>query len=735
MKQVLQVRRTGSTVVRDVPLPACPPGGVLVHTAFSAISSGTERARVELSQKSLLGKARERPDLVREVFNRAKREGIRATLQAVQHRLDEETPVGYSSAGTIVEVGEHSRGFAPGDRVACAGGGHANHGEFVAVPTNLCVKVPDEVSLESASITTIAAIAMHGIRLADVRVGSRVAVIGCGLVGQLALRLLHASGAETFALDIDPNRVVHARGGGADHALVIDDSTAERVLADTGGIGVDEVLIAAAAPTNDPLRLGAKIARDRGSLVLVGSVPIEFPRGPLYDKELSFKVSRSYGPGRYDSHYEERGLDYPIAYVRWTEKRNMESVLRLQAQGLVSFGDLVEVLPAERAPEAYARLTGDAERRPIGALVLDYGHVRNGASGPTSNGQTSLSRFLPSSTPRAGSPKKRLQRTSVRIGLIGPGGFAGRILIPALQAAGAELELVGGGSGPSAAAAMRTGTFKRVAPDAAAVIGDPDVDAVVIVTRHGSHAPLVEQALEAGKHVFCEKPLALTHDEYESVMRAAEASDGTLLVGFNRRFSPLLRQMRAHLSTSGRPMMLTYRVSAGNLGEDHWTQDLSEGGGRALGEGCHFVDSLAFLAGSPVTEVYAVGHGPQERPVQAYDNLIVTLRFASGSVGSVVYVADGSPRVPKERVEGFCGGRTAILDDYRRLQKLSGGDSDAQELKSQDKGHRQEVAEFLHGVLSGSSPVDLAQLGNSSLATLGVIESLRTGEPVRLNSC
>jgi predicted dehydrogenase len=282
---------------------------------------------------------------------------------------------------------------------------------------------------------------------------------------------------------------------------------------------------------------------------------------------------------------------------------------------------------------------------------------------------------------------------------------------------------------------MRTGTFKRVAPDAAAVIADPDVDAVVIATRHSSHAPLVEQALKAGKHVFCEKPLALTIDEYESVMRAAEESDRILLVGFNRRFSPLLRQMRAHLSASGRPMILTYRVSAGNLGEDHWTQDISEGGGRALGEGCHFVDSLAFLAGSPVTEVYAVGHGPKERAVQAYDNLIITLRFAGGSVGSVVYVADGSPQVPKERLEGFSGARTAILDDYRRLQKLSGGDSDAEELKSQDKGHRQEVAEFLHGVLSGSSPVDLAQLGNSSLATLGVIESLRTGEPVRLNSC
>jgi polar amino acid transport system substrate-binding protein len=732
MKQVLQVSRSGMTVVREVPSPPCPPGGVIVRNAYSAISSGTERARVELSQKSLLGKARDRPDLVREVFNRARREGVRATMQAVQQRLDTEMAIGYSSAGIVEEVGEHARGFAPGDRVACAGGGHANHAELVSMPSNLCVPIPDGVDMASASITTIAAIAMHGIRLADVRVGSRVAVVGCGLVGQIALRLLRGSGAETFALDIDPRRIAQALEGGADHGFAIDGATVAQVMAATGGIGVDEVLVAAAAPNNEPLLLAANVARDRGSIVLVGTVPIEFPRGPLYDKELSFQVSRSYGPGRYDLEYEERGLDYPIGHVRWTEKRNMEAVLRLQAQGLVTFTDLVEVMPADQAAEAYARLTGDPAQRPAGAIVLAY------AAEPPEEPAAAVGVDVASANgaaPAIAQPAAKTGVTSarVRVGLIGPGGFAGRILIPAFQAAGAQLEVVGGGSGPSAASAARNGTFSRTAADPAALIGDPGVDAVVIATRHSSHAQLTVDALRAGKHVFVEKPLALTTDEYETVIEAAQESSATLMVGFNRRFSPLLRQMRSFLSGPGGPMALTYRVAAGQLAEDHWTHDLVEGGGRALGEGCHFVDSLAYLAGSPITEVHAVGYGPQGRAVQAYDNLVITLRFASASIGCIMYLADGSGRVAKERVEGFSGNRSAILDDYMSLDLYGPSGQETEQLKTQDKGHRQEVVEFLAGARSGRPAIELAEIANTTLATLAIIESLRTGRPVRLS--
>jgi predicted dehydrogenase len=733
MKQVLQVRRSGLTVVRVVPLPPCPPGGVLVRNAFSTISSGTERARVQLSQKSLLGKARERPDLVREVFNRARRDGVRPTLQAVRHRLDEEIPVGYSCAGTVVEVGEHARGLQHGELVACAGG-TASHAQFVAVPANLCTRVPPGVPLESAAMTTIAAIALHGIRLAEASIGDRVAVIGCGLVGQMALRLLRAAGAETFALDIDPNRVERARSGGADHACLIDGSTAEQVLAQTGAAGVDAVVVAAAAARNDPLLLAANIARDRGAVVLVGAVPIEFPRAPLYEKELRFRVSRSYGPGRYDLEYEERGLDYPIGYVRWTERRNMEAALRLQAQGHVSFSDLVEVVPVEHAADAYARLSDGSREQPRGAIVLSYDSPGEPAAAPT-NGPTPAragTTVTPGAATAQGTRHEGTHRTLVRVGLIGPGSFAGRVMIPALKAAGADLLVVGGGSGPSAAGMARSGGFHRTAPDESAVIGDSEVDAVVISTRHGSHARLVVDALKAGKHVFCEKPLALTDDERESVMEAAVTAPGTLLVGFNRRFSTLLREMRSFLSAAGRPMTLTYRVSAGQLADDHWIHDLAQGGGRALGEACHFVDSVAFLAGSRVIEVQANGHGPDSRPLQAYDNFVVNLRFADCGVASLVYAADGSPRVPKERVEGYCGMRTAILDDYVALDLFTAGNRATRRLKAQDKGHRQEMVEFLQAVRTGRPAVPLPEIDNVTMATLAIVESLRTGRPVRL---
>ncbi|HEX3832890.1 MAG TPA: bi-domain-containing oxidoreductase [Solirubrobacteraceae bacterium] len=724
MKQVLQVPQNGRTVVRTVPRPPCPPGGVLVHNAYSAISSGTERARVELSRKSLVGKARERPDLVREVWRRSRSQGVRATMRVVQQRLSQETPVGYSCAGTVVEVGEHVRGLLPGDLVACAGGA-ANHAEFVAVPGNLCARVPPDVPLASAAITTIASVALHGIRLLEAQVGSRVAVIGCGLVGQIALRLLRAAGIEALAIDIDPQRIAQVRAAGAEHAIVFDDTAAERVRSVTGA-GVDGVLVAAASKVSDPLLLGCEIARDRGAIVLVGAVPIELPRAALYDKELRFRVSRSYGPGRYDAEYEERGLDYPAGYVPWTEKRNMETVLRLQARRLVSFTDLVELVPVENAPGAYSRLTAakDAGPPPAGALVLSYAFPDR-PTPPPNDGV--------SARPVGRARKKRgTGRTPVRVGLIGPGGFAGRALIPELKRAGADLVLVGGGNGPSAAAAVRTGAFRRTAASTDEVINDPQIDAVVICTRHGDHAALASDALRAGKHVFCEKPLALTTDEHQHVLEAARAAPGTLMVGFNRRFSAPLRQMRDFLAAPGSPMTLGYRVSAGAVASEHWVHDLATGGGRALGEGCHFIDSLSFLAGSPVVEIHACGHGPQARPVQAYDNLAVTLRFADHGVASLVYVADGSPRVPKERIEGFCATRTAILNDYSRLELHDGEHATRSRRSQPDKGHSQEMVEFLAAVRSGHPAQSLDEIGNVMLATLAVVESLRTQRPVHI---
>jgi predicted dehydrogenase len=726
VKQVLQ-DRSGLTVVREVPAPLCPPGSLLVRNAFSAISSGTERARVALSKKSLLAKARERPDLARQVIERARTEGIRTTQQAVRRKLGEAVAIGYSSAGEVVEVGPAVSGFDVGDDVACAGVGHANHAEIVSVPINLCAKVPAGVPLETASLTAVASIALHAIRLADVRIGDRVAVVGCGLVGQIAVRLLTAAGAEVVALDVDPGRAERARAGGAAASFVVGEDVVSRVRMATDDRGSDAVLVTAAASSPDPLVTAAELARDRGTVVLVGDVPVDLPRSLLYEKELAFRVSRSYGPGRYDRAYEERGLDYPIGYVRWTEKRNMEAVLALQADGRIDLRDLVEeIVPVEDAAGAYDRLAGPADERPQGALLLAYDR-----EGPPARDALTLA--LPDSGRRR--PAASSARPApVRIGLIGPGNFASSVLLPAFVRAGAGLELVGGGSGPSAEATKRDFNFARIAPSPADVVADERVDAVVVATRHAAHAELTIQALEAGKHVFCEKPLALTPDELESVFAAAATARGILAVGFNRRFSPLLGELRQFLAEPRGRIAAAYRVSAGRLEEGHWTHDLDDGGGRILGEACHFVDSLRFLAGADVAVVHATGYGPPERPLQARDNVAVDLTFADGSIGSILYVADGSPALPKERLEGYASNRSGILHDYRSLELFGPAGKRRVRPRRRDKGHAQEVEAFLRGVESGEPPVELDEIANVSLATLAVVESLRTGRPVRLES-
>jgi predicted dehydrogenase len=713
MKQVLQSRK-GLIVTRDVPEPHCPRAAVVVRNAFSAISSGTERSRVTQSQKSLIARARERPDLLRDVARRARTEGLGKTRSAIQRKLSEESPVGYSSAGHVVRVGSAVRGLAPGDRVACAGAGFANHSEIVSVPANLCARVPESVSLEHASMTTIAAIALHGIRLGGVALGERVGVIGCGLVGQIACRLLRTAGAEVYAIDIDPSRVEDAVTGGADHGFATDDRPIEGIL-QSSPIGLDAVLVTAAADSNEPLLLAAEIARDRAAIVLVGDVPVELPRAPLYGKELSFRISRSYGPGRYDVEYEERGLDYPIGYVRWTQQRNMECILNLQARGLLDLGSLVaDVVPVEDAARAYSLLSAESTERPRGALLISYPDAQAAAQRPWPTKSTS------------GRPEP--SEATPRIGLIGPGDFARNVLVPAFVEAGARLELVGGGSGPSADAAVRDLGFARVAADEAAVIEDPNVDAVVIATRHGSHAELATRALESGKHVFCEKPLALDEEELRRVLEAAKQSGSILLVGFNRRFSPLLRELNSFVGDAR--LLANYRISAGRIPPSAWVHDLEQGGGRIVGEVCHFLDALVYLARAPVRAVSAAAIDEPSLPLQARDSVVVNVMLGDGSVGTISYVAAGSAALPKERLEVFAGERTAILDDYRSLELYGGGDMRKQESRQQDKGHRDEIRAFLEGLREGVSPVDLDETENVSLAALAVVESLRTGATV-----
>jgi predicted dehydrogenase len=716
MKQVLQSRK-GLIVVRDVPEPPGSRGSVVVRNAFSAISSGTERSRVTESQRSLVARARERPEVIRDVVRRARTEGIGKTRSYVERKLVEESAVGYSSAGVVVSVGSAVRNLDPGDRVACAGAGFASHAEVVSVPANLCARVPPGVPLEHASLTTIAAIALHGIRLADVAIGDRVAVIGCGLVGQIACRLLRAAGAEVVAVDVDESRVQDAVAGGAEQGFTPDDRPVERIH-EAAPAGLDAVLVTAAAATSQPLLLAGDLARDRGIVVLVGDVPIELPRPPFYGKELTFRVSRSYGPGRYDREYEERGLDYPIGYVRWTQQRNMRCVLDLQSRRLLDLGPLIaEILPVEEAARAYSAIAGDSSDRPRGALLLSY---------PEAVVQAPPEQ--PAVAP-VGRDRRAPSGNVARIGLIGPGVFAKAVLVPALIEAGARLEVVGGGSGPSAEAAQRELGFERVAPDENAVIDDVDVDAVVIATRHGSHAALAARALEAGKHVFCEKPLALDEDELDRVLTVARESDRVLLVGFNRRFSSFLRELRSVVGDS--PLLANYRVSAGRIPPSGWVHDLDEGGGRIVGEVCHFLDSLVYLADATVASVAAMAVDEPSLPLQSRDNIVVSVGFGDGSAGTISYVAAGSTAVPKERLEVFAGTHTAILDDYRSLELFQDRVHKRQSGK-QDKGHVNEVREFLDGIRLGTSPIPLDELANVSLAALAVVESLRTGATVRI---
>jgi predicted dehydrogenase/threonine dehydrogenase-like Zn-dependent dehydrogenase len=710
VRQVLQNRR-GQTVVRDVPLPQHGPHQVLMRNAFSAISVGTERARVEA--RTPLQRVRERPDLVRELPRRAMRNGVGETIGEIRAKLLEERPGGYSSAGVVLAVGELVRGIAPGDRVACAGAGYANHAEVVAVPGSLCARVPDSVDLEQAALTTIAAIGLHAVRTSDVRVGERVAVIGCGLIGQIVCRLLRAAGAETFAVDLERSRVERAVASGADHGVGAGDAAAATLRSLTRGVGLDHVIVAAAARTPDALLLALDAARDRGSVVVIGDVPPHMPREPLYRKELHFQVSRSYGPGRYDPEYEERGLDYPIAYVRWSEQRNMEAVLDLLARERLTLRDLIdEVLPVEQAAQAFARLLASPPERPNGALLVAY---------PDAPTLPPLKTAVPAPRPTAGPPA---------IGLIGPGGFASHVLVPAFRAEGARMELVAGGAGPSSLRAVQQLGFRRFADGAEAVIADPAVDAVVISTRHADHASQARAALEAGKHVFCEKPLALCDDELDEVLAAARAAGRVLAVGFNRRFSPHLRALRDLVASTPGPITVVYRIAAGALPAEDWQNDPGVGGGRLRGEVCHFIDSVRYLAGHPIVAVNCSGFSRLRLPRTSVDNLVLSLECADGSQASIVYVASASRGLGKEHVEVFSAGGVGVLRDFRTVELHRGGRIERRQSRIQDKGHRGEIHAFLRGIASGESPVSLDEVENSTRATLAAAESLLTCESV-----
>ncbi len=716
MKQLLQNMKNGKTVVEDVPIPTPRTGMALVKTAASLVSAGTERMVVEFAEKSLVGKARSRPDLVKQVLDKARREGIAPTVQAAFNRLDQPMALGYSSAGTIATLGANMSGFKVGQRVACAGGGYAVHAEYAVVPRNLLTPLPKNVDFESAAFATLGAIAMHGFRLAEPQVGERVAIVGLGLLGLLAIQIASAAGCSVLGIDIDPKRVALASSLGrfdsAQRGLeaVRRSKAVDSSAAFTANRGFDVVLICADTSSNDPVELAAVIARDRARIVATGAVGLNIPRKIYYEKELSFINSRSYGPGRYDSSYEESGNDYPLGYVRWTEGRNIESVVELMSDGKLKVEPLItHRFPIDQAATAYEIITGK-KKEPFLGVLLAYSE---------SVGKLESSKVVRFNVPT-------FKPATCKLGVLGAGLYANATLLPAIKDI-EDIELVGIASsgGLHAQHSAKKFGFAYATSSDDEIINDPNINTAAILTRHDTHADLVIKALKAGKHVFVEKPLAINSDQLSAISKQLVKNENCLLtVGFNRRFAPLAQLLSTFYQDRKEPLYAHYRVNAGYIPLNHWTQNPEQGGGRIIGEACHFIDFITFLVGAPPVSVTA--HALPDNGKYREDNVSMTFTFPDGSMGVVDYLANGDKSFPKERVEVFCGGKIAVLDDFRALELIEDGKK--KEIRgAQDKGWKNEMLAFAKAIREGSQPpIPYEQLIGVTKATFAAVESLRS---------
>ncbi len=614
--------------------------------------------------------------------------------------------LGYSAAGTVLEAGEGVSEFRQGDRVACAGVGYASHAEVLAVPKNLCVRLPAPIDFEAAAFSTLGAIAMQGVRLTDPTLGESVVVVGLGLIGQLAVQLLKANGCRVFGIDLDQKKIELARQFGADAGCAPGDDTKRSVMEWSRGRGADAVLITAASSSNQPVELAGEISRPKGRVVVVGAVGLNIPRKSYYDRELTFN-------GRYDPEYEERGHDYPFGYVRWTEGRNLEAFLDLVAEDRVNVESLItHRFKFAESERAYELITGD---EPYLGVVLQYDTER------------ALEHRIPLHT------KTSVSAAAVRVGLIGAGGYAKAMLLPNFKAAGAEFQSIATASGVTARAVGEQHGFRFCVSSADEVIDDEQTNLIVIATRHDTHAPLAQRALERGRHVFVEKPLALNDEELAGVIAAAEQSPGHLMVGFNRRFSPLALQARELFADRAAPLSINYRVNAGRAPRGHWAVDPKEGGGRIIGEVCHFIDFIHFVTGSLVTRVYAEAISGSNQEVNNEDSVFITLRLADGSNASIAYLAEGDRALPKERIEIFGSGKSFVIDDFRNASAWQNGRETRTKLRAQDKGQKDEVRVVCAVVREGGPPpIALDDLATTTRATFRVLESLRTGFPVEV---
>lgn len=697
----------------DVPVPALQRGRILVRSVASLISAGTERVAVETVSKGLMQEARERPDLVRAVIDKARSQGLRHTFNSVREKLAASQALGYSAAGIVMEVGADVTGFSVGDRVACAGLGYASHAEVLSVPQNLCVRLPETVNFEAGAFGTLGAIALQGVRLAEPTLGESFVVIGLGLVGQLTVQLLKANGCRVFGIDLDKFRVGLARKLGAEDGGMPDAEIRDAVMGWTRGRGADAVLITTATDSNQPVELAGEISRLKGRVIVVGAAGLEIPRQSYYTRELSLKLSMSYGPGRYDANYEERGRDYPFGYVRWTENRNIEAFLDLVGQQSIDVEGLISHrFEIDDAEQAYQLIAGDAHEPHLGVL-LKY------------NPNRPLERNVAVSEARkTGGPAQ-----SLGLGVIGAGNYVRAMLLPHFKSEGANLIAIATGSGVTAVDAAKNFGFARAVSGADEIIQDAGINLVVIGTHNNLHAGLAARALASGKHVFVEKPLALNEPELDEVLSAASVSSGQLMVGFNRRYSPLALKAKELFSERRAPLSILYRVNAGRVSPADWTQDSEEGGGRIIGEVCHFVDLMQFWTASVPFSVFAQAISANRADVTNEDSVFITLQFADGSNGCIAYLAEGDKALAKERVEIFGDGKTFVLDDFRGASAYQNGREEKTRMGAQDKGQAAQVHAVCEVVLKGiAAPIDLESLAATTRATFAIRESLRTGQ-------
>lgn len=703
MKQILQNLSTGESELIEAPVPQLQRGNLLINTTVSLISTGTERMLVDFGKSGLIAKARSQPEKVRQVLDKVATDGLVTTIDAVRSKLGQPIPLGYCNVGVVKESGVD--GFNIGDHIVSSG----PHADVVSVPKNLCAKIPDTVSDETASFTVVASIGLQGLRLAQPTLGESFVVIGVGLIGLLTVQMLRAQGCRVLAIDFDAAKLELARGFGAEICNPGEnEDPIEAGMSFSRGQGVDGAIVTASTKSSDPITQAARMCRKRGRIILVGVTGLQLNRADFYDKELTFQVSCSYGPGRYDPSYEEKGQDYPIGFVRWTEQRNFEAVLDMMAAGVLNVAPLISHrVPFEDAPHAYQLLSTD--KAALG-ILLTYEHVVQARH---------VQNVALADTPISASGK-------AVIGFIGAGNYASRMLIPAFRVSGATLHTISSAGGINAVVHGRRTGFANATSDTEGLISNPDINSVAIVTRHNSHARFTAQALRAGKHVFVEKPLALTQSQLADIIDAHAVGGKHLMVGFNRRFAPQVKTMKKLLDTVKAPKSFVMVMNAGAIPANHWTQDTEIGGGRIIGEACHYIDLMRFLAGAPIVSVQARCIGETDAEAVTDDKAAITLGFKDGSFGTIHYLANGGTLFPKERIEVFASGRTLQLDNFLKLRGFNWPGFKKQNLWRQNKGQTACVQAFITAVeCGGAAPISAEELFEVAKVTIEVADLLR----------